>query len=254
MGFVKTQEELNTYYKLGERRFTGARMMGVMFSTRAEVTERLLPPPLEQAELPGGLIFIAEYPKTNMGPGYREAALFIRCKYKGEAGSYCLSMPITSEARMHNGRDAFGFPKKMADIHLQRDGQKVHGWVAREGIRFLEIHMELTDTLPELPPMGPTFLFKAMPKIDLTPGFDGPVFLASQTTDIELKSLELGNAKLTVSESLHDPWVEIENPEVLAAFFLVSDNTMQPGKVLSEVDPEAYLPHYYKMTDFSAGE
>ena len=155
---------------------------------------------------------------------------------------------------MHNGRDVFGFPKKMADIHLQREGQKVHGWVAREGIRFLEIHMELTDTLLELPPMGPTFLFKAMPKIDLTPGFDGPVFLASQTTDIELKSLELGHADLTLRESLHDPWVEIKNPEVMAAFYLVSDNTMQPGKVLAEVDPEAYLPHYYKMTDFSTGE
>ena len=254
MGFVKTKEELDAYYKLGMRRFTDARMMGVMFTTRPEVTEKLLPAPLEQAELPGGLIFIAEYPLTNLGAGYREAALFIRCSYKGEAGSYCLSMPITSEARMHNGRDVFGFPKKMADIHIQREGRKVHGWVAREGIRFLEINMELTDTLPELPPMGPTFLFKAMPRIDLTPGFDGPVFLTSQKTELELKSLDVGTAELILRVSQHDPWVEIENPEVLAAFYLVSNNTMHPGKVLAEVDPEDYLPHYYKMTDFSSGK
>ena len=254
MGFVKTREELDKYYGLGVRRFSDARMLGVMFSTRPGVSRKLLPPPLEQADLPGGLIFIADYPKTNLGPGYREAALFLRCKYQGEAGSYCLSMPIDSEARMHNGRDVFGFPKKLASIHLRREGQKVHGWVDRDGIRFVEIRAELSGEIPELPPMGPTFLFKAMPRIDLTPGFDGPVLLASQRTQIEPQRLEIGSAELTLRPSEHDPWAEIEDPEVMTAFYIVSDNTMLPGKVLSEVDPDAYLPHYFKMTDFSVGE
>ena len=254
MGFVKTKEELDSYYRLGMRRFMDARMLGVMFNTRPEVTARLLPPPLTQADMPGGLIFIAEYPKTNLGPGYREAALFVRCKYQGEAGSYCLSMPVTNEARMHNGRDVFGFPKKMAKIHLERNGPIVHGWVERDGVRFVEIRVQLAGSLPELPPMGPTFLFKAMPRIDLKPGFDGPVFLASQRTDLEMKSCELGTADLTLRKSEHDPWAEIENPQPVAAFFLVSDNTMNPGRVLAEVDPQAYLPHYFKMTDFSTGE
>ncbi len=254
MGFVKTREELDKYYGLGMRRFFGARMLGVMFSTPPEVSQKLLPPPLEQADLPGGLIFIAEYPKTNLGPGYREAALFMRCKYQGEAGSYCLSMPIDNEARMHNGRDVFGFPKKLAEIRLRREGQEVHGWVERDGIRFVEIRAELSGKIPELPAMGPTFLFKAMPRIDLTPGFDGPVLLASQRTQIEPQSLEIGSAELTLRPSEHDPWAEITDPEVMTAFYIVSDNTMLPGKVLSEVDPEAYLPHYFKMTDFSVGE
>ena len=254
MGFVKTGEELDKYYGLGVRRFSDARMLGVMFSTRPEVSERLIPPPLEQADLPGGLIFIAEYPKTNLGPGYREAALFMRCKYQGEAGSYCLSMPIDNEARMHNGRDVFGFPKKLAGISLERDGQRVHGWVERDGIRFVEIRVELSGKIPELPPMGPTFLFKAVPRIDLTPGFDGPVLLASQRTEIQPQSLEIGTAELTLRPSEHDPWAEIADPEVMTAFYIVSDNTMLPGKVLTEVDPASYLPHYFKMTDFSVGE
>jgi acetoacetate decarboxylase len=250
MGFVKTRDELDRYYGLGVRKFTGARMMGVLFETRPEVTARLLPPPLEQADAPGGLIFIADYPVTNLGPGYREGALFVRCKYQGESGSYCLSMPITSEARMHNGRDVFGFPKKMADIHLERTEKGVHGWVEREGTRFVEMEVTLTDTIPELPPMGPTFLFKAMPRIDLTPGFDGPVFLAAQRTEIVPRSVEIGTAELTLRSSEHDPWAEIEDPTVTAAFYLESDNTMLPGRILAEVDPDLYLPHYFKMTDF----
>jgi len=178
----------------------------------------------------------------------------MRCKYQGEAGSYCLSMPIDNEARMHNGRDVFGFPKKLAGISLERKGQQVHGWVERDGIRFVEIRVELSGKIPELPPMGPTFLFKAVPRIDLTPGFDGPVLLASQRTEIQPQSLEIGTAELTLRPSEHDPWAEITDPEVMIAFYIVSDNTMLPGKVLGEVDPDAYLPHYFKMTDFSVGE
>lgn len=201
------------------------------------------------------MIFIANYPETNLGPGYRESALFLRCKYQGEAGSYCLSMPIDSEEdRMHNGRDIFGFPKKMAKIHLEKNGAEVLGWVERKGIRFVEIKASLTGKLPEMPKLGPTFLFKAMPRIDLKPGFDGPVFLCKQQTDIEFKSLEIGSARINFQQSSSDPWAEIEITKIIIAFYLVSDNTMQPGKVLAEVDPNAYLPYYFKMLNFFSGK
>jgi acetoacetate decarboxylase len=254
MGFVKTKEELDGYYNIGVRKFIGARMLGVMFETRMEIAERLLPPPLEPPDAAGGLMFIAEYPETNLGPGYREAALFIRCKYQGEAGSYCLAMPIESEeSRLYNGRDIFGFPKKMAKIHVEKNGSDVHGWVERHGIRFVEVKARMTGTLPELPPQGPNFLFKGSPRIDLKPGFDGPVMLCRHQTDIEMKSMEIGSAEVILKESANDPWHEIEITNIMAAFYLVSDNTMQPGKVLCEVPGDAYLPYYFKITDFFVG-
>jgi acetoacetate decarboxylase len=255
MGFVKTKEELDRYYGLGVRKFYGARMLGVMFETKEQIVHRLLPPPLEMPDSPGGLMFIANYPETNLGPGYNEAALFLRCKYQGEAGSYCLSMPIDSEEdRMHNGRDIFGFPKKMAKIHLERNGQEVIGWVERKGVRFVEIKANLTGRLPSLPPLGPTFLFKAMPRIDLKPGFDGPVLLCKQKTDIEMKSFEIGSADVRFQHSESDPWDEVELTKIVLAFYIISDNTMQPGKVLTEVDGHAYLPYYFKMLDFFSGK
>ncbi len=94
MGFVKTTEELQRYYGQRVRVFPEARMMGVMFGADADLTRALLPPALEQAAVPGGLLFIAEYGETNLGPGYREAALFLRCRYRGAPGNYCLAMPI----------------------------------------------------------------------------------------------------------------------------------------------------------------
>lgn len=253
MGFVKTQAELDAYYKLSHRKFYDANMLGVLFETKPEIVERLLPPPLEPADTPGGMMFIAHYPKTNLGPGYFEGALFLRCQYGGEAGSYCLAMPVDSEPRMHNGRDIYGFPKKLAEISLTRDDRQVEGWVERYGIRFVQIKAELTGTLPELPELGPIFLFKAMPSADLERGFDGPVLLVRQKTDLEMKTLDIGNADLTLTDSPYDPWAEIEITNVMIAFYLVSDNTMNPGRVVAEVDPESYLPYYYKMTDLYTG-
>ena len=254
MGFTKTKEELDAYYALGVRKFIGAKMLGVMFETKPEIVERLLPPPLQPADAPNGLIFIAEYPETNLGPGYREAALFIRCQYEGEGGSYCLSMPIMSEEnRLYNGRDIFGFPKKMAHIELEKNGKRVRGSVERNGIKFIDLSVELTGSLPELPGMGPNFLFKASPRIDLKPGFDGPVLLCRHMTEIEMKELEIGQADLKLTDSEFDPWAELE-PKPLMGFFMTSDNTMMPGSVIKEVDGDAFLPYYFKITDFYAGE
>ncbi len=252
MNFVKTKDELDRYYACKVREFPQARMMGVMFGADPEVTRRLLPAPLDQAEMPGGLIFIAEYGDTNLGPGYREAALFLRCSYEGVAGSYCLAMPIDSEAnRLHNGRDVYGFPKKAANIHFEREGNRVHGWAERGGIRFVELSIDLAGTLPELPPTGPTYLFKGMPRADLEPGFDGPVFLVSQQTEVNAKKIEIGAPDLKLTPSELDPWAELEGLQPMVAFAIESSNRMQPGKVLAEVDAEAYLPHYFRMTDLT---
>ena len=253
MGFVKTKTELDFYYGLGMRKFFDAEMLGVMFETKPEIIARLLPPPLEP-DVPNGLLFIARYPQTNLGPGYREAALFIRCQYRGEAGSYCLAMPIESEeSRLYNGRDIFGFPKKLARIHLERRGDAATGWVERHGVRFVEVNAKFSGRLPQMPAQGPNFLFKGMPKIDLSPGFDGPVLLCRHQTAVEMKSMEIGSAEVRYQPSEDDPWSEVEVVKVLAGFYLVSDNTMPPGKVLAEVDGDAYLPYYYKITDLYKG-
>lgn len=251
MGFTKTKQELEAYFGLGVRKFSDAKILGVMFLTKPETVKKLLPPPLEPLEAPTGMMFIAEYPETNLGPGYREAALFLGCRYNGENGNYCLSMPIDSEeSRLYNGRDIFGFPKKMAKIQIKKDGQRVSGRVARHGIEFVKIEAKLSGSLDDFPPPGPNFLFKAMPRIDLKPGFDGPVLLCRQQTEVAIKNLQIGTAEVKLQQSAADPWSEVELENVVAAYYLVSDNTMQPGRVLAQIEPQGFVPYYFKMTDF----
>ena len=66
--------------------------------------------------------------------------------------------------------------------------------------------------------------------------------------------LEIGSAEIKLEHSDADPWAEIEVTNVIMGFYLISDNTMRPGSVLTEVNGDAYLPYYFKMTDFSTGK
>ena len=252
MGFVKTDKELEKYFELSVRKFPGAEILGIMYETEPEIVARVLPPPLEPAMEPWALCFIAHYPVTNLGPGYNEGAIFVRCRFDGEVGNYCLSMPIDDEARMHNGRDIYGFPKKLAKIRLKRDGQRVEGSIERFGCRFVTLRANLMNKMDQLPmKIGPNFLFKYSPSAELGRGFDGPVSLVRQKTEIEMESFEMGSGEVIFQESPHDPWSEIKVKNVLAAYYLVSTNTMLPGKIVGEADPAAFLPYSFLKTDFS---
>lgn len=250
MGFVKTDAELAAWYERRVRHFPDVKMLGVLFNLDAAQARRLLPPPLEDAEVPGGLLFIAEYGTTNLGPGYREAALFLRCGYQGVAGNHCLSMPIDSEpSRLHNGRDIYGFPKKAATIGCAFSEENARGFAERGGVRFLELSVERAAPMDALPPAGPTYLFKGMPRADLQPGFDGPVFLVRQQTEVVPRRVHIGPPQLRLTPSALEPWYELDSLEPVLGFVLESENRMLPGEILGEVDPTAYLPHAFRMTD-----
>ncbi len=252
MGFVKTQEEIDRYYGFAVREFPGAKMLGIMYETEPEIIARLLPPPLEPAAEPWALSYISHFPDTNLGPGYKESALFVRCQYKGEVGNYCLEMPLDGpDDRIYNGRDIYGFPKKDGSISLERNGDRVEGWAERHGVRFVTISTQLTMKMDEPPlKVGPTFLFKFMPAASLKPGFDGPVLLVRQRTEIEYKEFEMGSGQITFEESIHDPWYEVRCKNPIASYFFTGITRMQPGEVVGEADPEVFLPYSFSRTDW----
>ncbi len=252
MGFVRSKEEMDKHFALAVREFPGAEMLGIMYETDPEVVARLLPPPLEPADEPWALSYICRFPDTNLGPGYREGALFIRCRYRDEVGNYCLSMPLDgSDDRIFNGRDIYGFPKKTGTVQLERKGNTAGGFIERKGIRFVSIKADLTSKMEEPPlKVGPSFLFKFQPRADLKPGFDGPVLLVRQRTEIAYHSFEMGPGEIQFEPSPYDSWFEVECRGVISAYYFVSTNTMLPGQVLCEVDPEPFLPYSFSRTDW----
>jgi acetoacetate decarboxylase len=262
MGFVKSFDEImaNTRATVD---FYDAEMLTVFWETKPEIVAKLLPPPLQPAKDPIAMAFVANYPRTNFDVIYKESALFLRAVHNGEEGNYCLSMPVTNDIAMAGGRERFGFPKKIANIDLKRDGSSVSGWSERRGVRFMEIHAKLTGKLNDARAqkmiisnrMGAdgsigaiSYNFKHFPAPE-GGNFDYNPRLTRQETILKPKEVQIGEAEVILRHSDYDPWAEVEIVKMLGALYTIGDNSMLGGKTVAEVGFMEFLPYAFLKWD-----
>lgn len=239
--------------------FYDAEMHMVFWETKPEIIAKLLPPPLQPAEHPIVMAFVANYPRTNFDVIYKESTLFLRAVHNGEEGNYCLSMPVTNDIAMAGGGERVGFPKKMANIDFKRDGLSVIGWTERRGIRFMEVRVRLSGKLndPEAQEMlisnragvdgsisAISYNFKHFPAPE-GGNFDYNPHLIRQETILKPKEMQLGEAEVILRHSDYDPWAEVEIVKMLGALYTVRDNSMLGGKTVAEVGVMEFLPYAF---------
>lgn len=237
-------------------------MLAVAWETAPKVFDALLPAPLKPYKRPIVIACIANCPNTSFGVSYRFGALGLMCEYEGEPGTYYLSMPEDDDIPVFLGREILGYPKKMAKLSMKRGGQRFEGWIERRGIRIFEAQATLDGTpnaqdaaeiLDEIYHIFPEVSeeqihYKSIAfllKYSLSPqgGFDYAPLLVRQETIFRPYQLEVGHAKVTLGESPYDsPWSRVEVARLLGALYTRGNNTMHPGEVIAEVNPEAVEP------------
>jgi len=262
MGFVKTFDSILAGTS-ETADFYDAEMFVVYWETKPDIVNRLLPPPLKPAAHPIAMAFVANYPRTNFDVTYQESALFLRAEWEGVEGGYCLSMPVTNDIAMAGGREIFGFPKKIADVRLNREGDTLEGWTERRGIRFMEIRAKMTGKLnvadaqevllssnmnPDGSMEAVSYNFKHFPAPEGM-GFDYNPRLVKQVTTMRPKEVRIGEAEVVLQPSDYDPWAEVEIVRVLGAVFTVGDNSMKSGAVVAEVDMMEFAPYAFLKWD-----
>lgn len=239
--------------------FYDAEILTVYWETKPEVIKRLLPAPLQPAAQPLVHAFVANYPRTSFSLPYREAGLFILADYQGKLGTYCLSMPITDDMAMGLGRELYGFPKKLAQIELHRDGNQVTGTVQRHGVEFFRVQVQLTEkynTADAQALLSQTY-GPGLPifNVKYSRGADGNSFdlnpqLIKQHTSAQIQQLQLGTAMIGLEDSRHDPWAELEVVRVLGGVYTVGEAVLLRGEVLAELEPGAFLPYSFLRWDW----
>src|SRR5437588_9330517 len=121
----------------------------VVFETDPSVIAAVLPPPLEpSADASTARLRVAI---VDMGTGLKPfgAGWFgVRCRHGSTEGEYALFMPMTTEQATIGGRETFGEPKKIADVSLQLDGDRVSAYIERMGYRVAEVSGQVGDELP----------------------------------------------------------------------------------------------------------
>lgn len=257
MSFVKSPQDLARFYARKAWTFYDAEILWVVWETSDTTIARLLPPPLKPAKRPLALAFIANYPRTDFGITYREAALALQADFGGVEASYICAMHVTDDMALLGGREIWGYPKKMADVAFYREGQSAGGWGERHGIRYLSIQAQLTGNLnapdaadeivevfgpPNLNGVSYDYNFKYFPSPDWQ-GFDYTPRLVRGENAFELQTIEVGEATLTLKPSALDPWSEVEVVRMVGAIYTKGSVSMRKGVVVAEADPEAFRPY-----------
>jgi acetoacetate decarboxylase len=253
MGLVRTPEEL----KKREQHYTQGSMVGktkflfASFLTDPQVVKRILPPPLEPAPLPTGMVFVAEYGVANFSAPYNEAAVFLSAQYDGVIGNYCILMHVTLDTPLWLGRENQGYPKKIAEfIAIEERGNYLTGTCIRRGKRLITLTLQLEGPIKQELPTTASYNVKAIPRIT-GDGFEFPPRLIRLQNDFRWNTPEIGLGRVTFGKSQFDPIHEIPVKEVvLAGYDTDIEIWTQPGEVVAEVDPATYLPYFWNKQDW----
>jgi acetoacetate decarboxylase len=265
MSFVKTPQEVKDRVKKEQKLiFYEAETASVFWETSFDVVQKLLPKPLKPPQFPLATAFVGQWANTNFTYGYSESALFIRAEYNGEFGNYCLAMHLDGPGKDMGqiyGRELWGFPKKLANIHYKYEGNVITGWSERHDTRNIDLSIKLTgksnaedidqklQLVDALNPDARAYNFKRF----LAPNgksFDYKPWLTEVITLYRSEVIEVGEANIKLKSSVHDPWAEVEIIRILGGIYSKGTNTMVKGNVLAEVEEEDFMPYTFMNRDW----
>jgi acetoacetate decarboxylase len=238
-------------------------MVLIDYMTDADAAAEWLPAQCELISIPMAptqtavkMIF-ANY-RAGTLPPYKEAIQTIPCLYKGQINLYVAQIWVTTDSAMTSGREAGGYPKKLADIEVDWHGEMGTGYLERShqrpigsGNRVASYTFRKTGKMVSMPlPANrkPTFPFPynltlPLPEptgkasglpfgtictrfIPYTPGLKEKWALSQltgMTWSLEKGELWAGDATLEFRPSEDDPFYKLPVNQILDAMVFYGD-------------------------------
>lgn len=156
---------------------------------------------------------------------YMDAGIVLQVKYKNIIGGHYLFEYEDDDAAIAAGRELFGYPKKYADMTLERNGNMVKGTAIRKGEKIVEIECDLSKPVENLERLKvfPHLTLHTIPKPDGPGIFSQRIISRDNSMDIKPISEELGEAKVTLKSIPTDPLGEFNPIRVLGGGYSVSE-------------------------------
>lgn len=224
----------------------GVRSVVFPFAPDPEEAMRIMPP--EMGLSPGpGLITMLSYPQTEIIHPFKELVVMIPVRVGDVEGNYIPYIYVTTDEALIPGREIAGFPKKIADIEWERDGDTFAGSVTRWGVEILRIDGTITGPMPDnLMESQGELAGKPVLNYKLIPGPAGEIEIeeiTSVTLDVVPHEAEIGTATVRGDDSDLDPVARLVPGSEGILIAMMSDNTIPAGSVLRRIDrataPEA---------------
>lgn len=224
-----------------------AKTLTGVYETDPDVVAAVLPPPLEPTGDALARVTIATVDIEGL-PTFGAATVAVTARHEGTDGDYALVMPMTTEQSVIGGRETFGEPKKIAQVTLERDGERVRGAITRMGVTFVEVSGRLVEELPLTPDRRRTsFYFKFLPAPD-GKGFDAEPSLVYCHRDETTRKLERVDGEITLRESRFDPVVDLPVRRIVS-MELAERRSVQRGEIHGQVPGEWLRPFVHQRYD-----
>lgn len=229
--------------------FLDSTSLSLAFLSDPAVIREILPPPLEPAPAPRVNIAVYEFAGSNCVGAFSGASVNIACQFNGEAGLYCLTMPMSTDTAVIFGRELYAEPKKLADCRLETHGRIVRGTVARHGATYIELTGVFDEPLQE---SGRTsvahhYYFKYLPDVTGR-GLASDPQLVRVTHRGRTHQLTRGAGTVVLRESRHDPVIDIPVLEVEGAVFSHGE-THTSATVVATIPASAFMPWAFARHD-----
>lgn len=219
------------------------------YETDLDVARAVLPPPLEPGAAPHVRISIATVDLGRGMPPFAAGTFAVSACHEGTEGWYPLLMPMSTEMAVISGRETFGEPKKLADMELERDGNRVRGTVTRMGTTIVEIAGAVIGAR-EAPPDAERVDFYL--KFLLAPdgdGFDSDPALVLCRRLESTRKLENVDGEVVLRDSPFDPVADVPVRSVVE-MTLAERRSTQTGEIVARVPGKQVLPYAHQRYDF----
>jgi acetoacetate decarboxylase len=220
--------------------------LDIVYETDPEIIASILPPPLRPAAEP---LVRLQIMGVTMGEGelFASGNFTVRATHDGTEGAYCVFMPQPSEPIVVGGRETFGEPKKIADISLQRDGDRVRAEISRYGLSLFLVEGTVGEPLPTPPPgVELEYYFKYL-RDPAGNGLTDP-HLVYCDYDREIVEQRRFEGSLTLGESPVDPVADIAVRGIRSMTWFTRYSA-QSGRIKERVDGNALLPYVHQKYD-----
>ena len=227
------------------------RSIRAVYETDKEIAKALLPKPLIPASKPEIFVQfsqVAMHLSKERTVKIGAATIGVFCQYKNTKGAYVLAMPMEGEGVVVKGREIFGEPKKIANIHFHMEGDSFHVACERHNITFLEIKGSLEEELPARKFQENFFCYKAQPDILRQGGFDGDVFLTQLDWDRDYSLVRKAKGEITLRDSPYDPLVDVPVKKLVHMEY-AEGATKTSGKILEIVPGDWLAPFIHQRYD-----
>lgn len=223
-----------------------ARVLTAVYETDPQVVEAVLPKPLEPGE-PLVRVTIATVDIEGV-PRFGAGYFGVRARHEGTDGEYPLFMPMTTEQATTGGRETFGEPKKIGNVDLELDGDRVEGRISRMGYDLVKAGGRVVEELPPPPERTKTdFYFKFLPSPD-GKGFDSEPALVYCYRRETARSHSRVEGEITLGESRFDPVADLPVRR-LVEMSVGERQSQQWAEIVSRVPSEWVLPFVHQRYD-----